>query len=81
MEEIESFQHTNIDEVDMGQLHALHINMNAVAAHAAAMAKKAAQPSLEECEECGDDIPEARRIAVAGCTTCIHCQTLLEKKR
>ena len=38
-----------------------------------------AGPSLEYCEECGDEIPEARRLAIKGCTTCIDCQTLLEK--
>lgn len=79
--EIESYQHSNIEEGEMGQLHALHINMNALAVHSAAMAKQASKPSLEECEQCGDDIPEARRTAVAGCTTCIYCQTKLEKKK
>jgi len=78
--EIESYQHSNIEEGEMGQLHAMHLSMNAVAKHSAAMAKQAAQPSLEECEDCGDDIPEARRIAVPGCTTCIYCKALREKR-
>lgn len=30
--------------------------------------------SARECESCGDDIPEARRVAVPGCQTCVHCQ-------
>lgn len=30
-------------------------------------------PSLEECEECGEDIPDKRRAAVPGVRTCIAC--------
>lgn len=36
--------------------------------------------SLTECDECGNDIPEARRIAAKGCTLCIECQRVLELK-
>jgi len=32
-------------------------------------------PGTEECVECGDDIPEARRKAVPGVTTCVSCQS------
>jgi phage/conjugal plasmid C-4 type zinc finger TraR family protein len=77
MEEIESFQHSNIEEAEMGQLLALHLNMNA---EAAVRARIKTGPSLAECEECGEPIPEARQKAVAGCTTCIHCQSMLEKR-
>ncbi len=34
--------------------------------------------SAMECESCGDDIPEARRVAVPGCQTCVHCQAYRE---
>lgn len=37
--------------------------------------------SAEHCEECGEDIPQARRIAVPGCQTCAECQSLIEIKR
>lgn len=37
--------------------------------------------SAEYCDECGDPIPEARRIAVTGCQTCADCQSLIELKR
>jgi phage/conjugal plasmid C-4 type zinc finger TraR family protein len=30
--------------------------------------------SLKECEECGADIPEARRQAVPGVRLCVNCQ-------
>ena len=35
-------------------------------------------PALTHCEDCGDEIPAARRAAVAGCRRCIHCQALRE---
>lgn len=35
-------------------------------------------PSLEHCDECGEEIPEARR-ALGGMTRCVPCQTTFEK--
>ncbi|MCL5589374.1 TraR/DksA family transcriptional regulator [Enterobacter roggenkampii] len=34
--------------------------------------------SAEHRSECGEDIPEARRIAMPGCKTCASCQDVLE---
>ncbi|WP_275286894.1 TraR/DksA family transcriptional regulator [Halomonas elongata] len=34
-----------------------------------------------ECEECGDEIPAARRQAAPWATTCIDCQEINERKR
>lgn len=34
--------------------------------------------SALECESCGVDIPEARRLAVPGCQLCVECQGLVE---
>ena len=31
-------------------------------------------PSLSHCEECGDEIPEPRRLAVPGVRLCLPCQ-------
>ena len=31
-------------------------------------------PSLPDCAECGEPIPEARRLAVPGVRLCIACQ-------
>lgn len=77
MKEIESVQHSNIEESEMGQLHALHLNENAIAAVRAAMPTGA---SLEECVDCGEAIPLARRLAAQGCTRCITCQTIHERQ-
>ena len=70
----------NMAEEEMGQLHAIHNNMNAVANVRRALEKQALQPSLEECEECGDEIPEARRKAILGCTLCIFCKEKQERR-
>jgi phage/conjugal plasmid C-4 type zinc finger TraR family protein len=31
--------------------------------------------AAQECEECGDEIPEARRRALPGARTCVPCQS------
>lgn len=40
-----------------------------------------AGPALEECEDCGEEIPTKRREAQPGCTRCIQCQTNFETRR
>ncbi|MFU3298842.1 TraR/DksA C4-type zinc finger protein [Pseudomonas aeruginosa] len=35
-------------------------------------------PSALWCEDCGEQIPEARRQAAPGCKCCISCQELRE---
>jgi len=75
MTEVESVQHTNIAEEEMGQLHGIHHALNAIAAIQRSMPTG---ESLEYCTDCGEKIPLARRQAVQGCRRCIHCQTLLE---
>lgn len=51
----------------------------ALAAQAAA--SRALGPSLEYCDDCGDEIPQARRLAVPGCTRCIACQARKEQSQ
>lgn len=34
-----------------------------------------------ECEDCGDEIPAARRERLPGVTTCVPCQTRREGRR
>ncbi len=38
-----------------------------------------AGPSLKQCQECGAEIPEARRAAMPGVRLCIACQTEADK--
>lgn len=39
-----------------------------------ARSQMTAGEGLTECEECGDEIPAARRAAVAGARRCVDCQ-------
>mgnify|MGYP000583692153 CR=1 FL=1 len=44
----------------------------------AVLSARARLPSGEgsdECEECGDEIPERRRLALPGVRTCVACQS------
>ena len=41
--------------------------------------KLAGGPSLAECEECGEPIPLARRLAMPGVRLCIECQQEADK--
>lgn len=44
-----------------------------------ARAQLPAGPSLSHCEECGEEIPEARRVAVPGVRLCLACQSERDK--
>ncbi|EMH9206345.1 TPA: TraR/DksA family transcriptional regulator [Klebsiella michiganensis] len=37
--------------------------------------------SATECEECGDQLPEARRKAYPGCTMCVSCAEEIEFRK
>jgi len=76
----DDWQYNNEEEAEMGQLHAIHNNLNAVANVRRKLAEQAAQPSLSECEECGDEIPEARRLAIPGCKLCVFCKEKQERR-
>lgn len=75
----DEFQYNNEEEAEMGQLHAIHNNMNHIAAVQRELAKQAAQPSLEHCEECGDEIPQARQLAIPGVRLCVFCKERAER--
>jgi phage/conjugal plasmid C-4 type zinc finger TraR family protein len=38
-------------------------------------------PGLLHCENCGQEIPEARRNAIAGVRMCIACQEIADRER
>ena len=44
-----------------------------------ARARMPAGESLEHCEECGEPIPERRRVALPGVRTCVACQSERDK--
>jgi len=37
-------------------------------------------PGSTHCDECGEEIPAARREKVAGCRYCVDCQGEIERK-
>lgn len=37
--------------------------------------------SAEECDECGEPIPERRRLALPGVRTCVACQSGRDARR
>lgn len=48
---------------------------------ALARSRLSAGHSLMHCEECGAEIPEARRKAVHGVRLCVPCQTEFDKEQ
>lgn len=81
LDSTEDFVYNNEEEAEMGQIHALHLNMNAIADVRKRLAKQASKPSAEFCEDCGEDIPQARREAIPGVQRCIHCQEARDKRK
>lgn len=71
----------NLEEAEIAQVNNLQRNAMAVNELRQQLEKQRSQPSAEFCEECGEDIPKARREAVPGVQFCIYCQTKLEKIR
>jgi phage/conjugal plasmid C-4 type zinc finger TraR family protein len=77
----DDFVYNNEEEAEMGQLHAIHNNMNAIANVRRALEQQASQPSLTHCEECGDEIPVKRQELVLGVKLCVYCQQLQERSK
>jgi phage/conjugal plasmid C-4 type zinc finger TraR family protein len=75
----DDFVYNNEEEAEMGQLHAIHNNMNAIANVRKQLAKQALVPSAEECVECGEEIPQARQLLVPGVQLCVYCQAKKER--
>jgi phage/conjugal plasmid C-4 type zinc finger TraR family protein len=79
--DLEHIEYNNEEEAEIAQLNSIITNQNAIGKVQAELAKQRSQPSLCECEECGEEIPEARRLAQRGVTRCIYCQELFERKQ
>lgn len=79
--ENEAFEYNNEEEAEMAQLHSIHLHLNAIGKVQEQLAKQRSQPSLEECEDCGEEIPKARQEAQPGVTRCIYCQEKFERKQ
>lgn len=76
----DDFVYNNEEEAEMGQLHAIHNNMNAIANVRRALEAQASQPSLTHCEECGEEIPKKRQELIKGVRLCVFCQQMHERR-
>jgi phage/conjugal plasmid C-4 type zinc finger TraR family protein len=47
---------------------------------ASARARMPSGEGLDECEDCGEPIPQARRLALPGARTCVACQSGRDKR-
>lgn len=68
-----------MDFADIGKGHTEFMNSMAIREVMEHNERSARRESATECEECGDDIPKARRDAVPGCVLCVHCQSMMER--
>lgn len=69
----------NEEEAEIAQISQLFETEARVREHRDRMAQQKRSVSLKECVECGEDIPEARRVAVPGVTHCIDCANFHER--
>jgi phage/conjugal plasmid C-4 type zinc finger TraR family protein len=76
MSDLENFESNNEEEAEIAQILTLQRNTAAVDAIRAKIGKG---PSLSHCGECGEEIPKARQLAIAGCKMCIECQEYSER--
>jgi RNA polymerase-binding transcription factor DksA len=74
-------EYNNEEEAEVAQILSITASLAAVNKVQEALAKQRAQPSLEECEDCGEEIPKERQLASRGCTRCIHCQGVYERRK
>lgn len=74
-------EYNNEEEAEVAQILSITQSASAVAAVQEQLRRQAEQPSLSECEDCGEDIPEQRRLMIRGCTRCVYCQNLYERKK
>ena len=77
--ELEQLDVSSSEEGEQAQANALIRDAQALDAVRQKLAKQRSQPSLTECDDCGEDIPEARRLAVPGVSMCIYCQSKSER--
>lgn len=66
------------DDADRATEYETMERAHAITQAARNMAKRCAV-SLTHCLECGEKIPEKRRLAEPGCELCITCRAWLEK--
>ena len=70
-----------MDEIDVTNRR-LEIEQKAIEARLKAAREAAvSRDAATECEDCGEEIPQARREAMPGCTRCAECQQMHERQQ
>ncbi|WP_353981660.1 TraR/DksA C4-type zinc finger protein [Salinicola endophyticus] len=69
------------DAVDNAGAAIEHHLATSLARHRLPVATHVAAHTPADCEECGEEIPAARRAAAPWAATCIDCQSIREEKR
>jgi phage/conjugal plasmid C-4 type zinc finger TraR family protein len=69
---------THGDVIDRANERANTFTEDGIAEVRRHLAEQALKPSATTCEACGADIPEARRTAIPGVSTCVDCATAAE---
>ena len=62
------------DDIDRAAERTAELLDDALAAHRRRVAKQSAVAEGDECRDCGDEIPLARRMAVLESGRCVYCQ-------
>lgn len=71
-----------MDDVDRAQeINEAHLADSLAAYRAAGNRLSTQRAARSTCIDCDEDIPEARRKAMPGCTRCVDCQEMLEHWR
>lgn len=73
-------EYNNEEESEVAQILDITRNLAAVKDVQDRLAAQRARPSLAQCEDCGEDIPLERQRIALGCTRCITCQQLEERR-
>lgn len=64
----------HLDHVSETEQQILDMRLKAVTQHST-------RPSARFCAECGNDIPEERRVALPGVQLCVGCKEVQEIKK
>ena len=67
------------DDIDRAQAREAELLADALRDHARRARNGLGAASAQDCSDCGEPIPEARRQAVIGCRCCISCQQEIEQ--
>lgn len=62
------------DGIDRAQARAEFFNDLAIEEHYRRGIRNTMYAAEINCADCGEEIPEARRKAIPGCTRCVKCQ-------